>query len=413
MEMKTVRIGDLYTVSNGLSKGKAFFGSGFPFLTFSEVMNNFFVPEKLTSLVQTDEKERDKFSIKRGDVFLNRTSETAEELGISCVALQDHPNATFNGFCKRLRPIADEVVPEYIGYYLRSKVFRKHMLALTGSMITRASLRNEQLTSIEIQLPSKEIQVKIANILRQYDLMIANCKKQIALLEEAAQRLYREWFVDMRFPGHENVSFQNGYPIDWSEITLNDITSKFATGLNPRKNFVLGHGHNYYVTIKNLTSTYVVLDEKCDKIDDDAITKINKRSDLRAGDLLFSGIGTIGRVALIYEDPINWNISESLFTLRPNERVSSEFLYLLLLDSKIQGFAQANSQGSAQKGIRMAALRSFKLYLPSCEILKQFDSLVKPYIEQLKIVHKLYKFYSESRCLLLPRLISGEIKIDA
>ena len=55
MEMKTVRIGDLYTVSNGLSKGKAFFGSGFPFLTFSEVMNNFFVPEKLTSLVQTDE----------------------------------------------------------------------------------------------------------------------------------------------------------------------------------------------------------------------------------------------------------------------------------------------------------------------------------------------------------------------
>ena len=105
----------------GFPKVKAFFGSGFPFLTFSEVMNNFFVPEKLTSLVQTDEKERDKFSIKRGDVFLNRTSETAEELGISCVALQDHPNATFNGFCKRLRPIADEVVPEYIGYYLRSK----------------------------------------------------------------------------------------------------------------------------------------------------------------------------------------------------------------------------------------------------------------------------------------------------
>ena len=89
--------------------------------------------------------------------------------------------------------------------------------------------------------------------------MIANCKKQIALLEEAAQRLYREWFVDMRFPAMKNVSFQNGYPIDWSEITLNDITSKFATGLNPRKNFVLGHGHNYYVTIKNLTSTYVVL----------------------------------------------------------------------------------------------------------------------------------------------------------
>ncbi len=88
MEMKTVRIGDLYTVSNGLSKGKSFLWLWFSIPYFSEVMNNFFVPEKLTSLVQTDEKERDKFSIKRGDVFLNRTSETAEELGISCVALQ-------------------------------------------------------------------------------------------------------------------------------------------------------------------------------------------------------------------------------------------------------------------------------------------------------------------------------------
>lgn len=412
--MKTVRLGDLYSVSNGLSKGKEFFGSGYPFLTFSEVMNNFFVPDTLSALVQSDDKERNKFSIKRGDIFLNRTSETPDELGISCVALKDYPDATFNGFCKRLRPICDDVVPEFIGYYLRSNSFRNQMCALTGSMITRASLRNEQLTAIEIKLPSKSIQIKIANILRQYDLIIDNCKKQIALLEEAAQRIYREWFVDMRFPGHEFTPIgENGLPEGWSEVTLEHITSKFATGLNPRKNFVLGNGDNYYVTIKNLTDTYVVLDDKCDKIDNDAIAKINKRSDLRVGDLLFSGIGTIGRVAMVLEPPTNWNISESLFTLRPNELVSSEFLYLLLLDNKIQGFAQSNSQGSAQKGIRMAALKSFKLNLPSPEILILFDSIIKPYIEQLKYVHKQHRLFSEIKRILLPRLISGEIKIDA
>lgn len=412
--MKKIKIGDLYEVANGLSKGKAFFGQGYPFLTFSEVMNNFFVPDNLHSFVQTDEKERKKYSIKRGDVFLNRTSETADELGISCVALKDYPDATYNGFCKRLRPISDEVVPEYIGYYLRTNAFRKHMSALTGSMITRASLRNEQLLSIEIDLPSKEYQLKIANILRQYDLMIDNCKRQIALLEEAAQRIYREWFVDLRFPGHDVTTIsENGYPEDWRETKLGDITSKFATGLNPRKNFVLGKGENFYVTIKNLTQTSVILDNKCDKIDDEAIAKINRRSDLKAGDILFSGIGTIGRVALIFDTPTNWNISESLFTLRPNDLVSSEYLYLLLLDSGVQGYAQANSQGSAQKGIRMAALKAYSFMLPSERVLKKFDKVIKPYIDSLKVYYKMLNYFIEVRGTILPRLISGQIEINA
>lgn len=414
MEMKTVHIGDLYTVTNGLSKGKAFFGKGYPFLTFSEVMNNFFVPEELTSLVQTEEQERQRFSIQRGDVFLNRTSETADELGVSCVSLKDYPNATFNGFCKRLRPISEDVIPEYMGYYLRTHAFRKHMSALTGSMTTRASLRNEQLLSIEIELPSKEVQITVANILRQYDILIDNCKAQIALLEEAVQRLYREWFVDLRFPGHETTPIgEDGLHEGWKEVSLDDVTSKFATGLNPRKNFVLGNGDNFYVTIKNLTDTYVVLDDKCDKVNDEAIKKINRRSDLQKGDLLFSGIGTIGRVALISENPKNWNISESLFTLRPNELVSSEFLYLLLLDDKIQGYAQANSQGSAQKGIRMAALKAYKFPLPSTSILRAFDKIIKPYIDSLNITHKALNYYIEARSLLLPQLISGQIEINA
>lgn len=412
MEMKTYKIGDLYTVSNGLSKGKDFFGQGYPFLTFSEVMNNFFVPKTLKSLVQTEDKERVKFSIQRGDIFLNRTSETADELGISCVALKDYPNATFNGFCKRLRPISEDVAPEYIGYYLRTNAFRKHMSALTGSMITRASLRNEQLLSIEIELPSKGIQLKVADILKQYDLMIDNCKQQIALLEEAAQRLFREWFVDMRFPGYKTTPIgTNGYPYGWRETNLENITSKFATGLNPRKNFILGKGENFYVTIKNLTQTYVVLDDKCDKVDDEALKKINRRSDLKAGDLLFSGIGTIGRVALIYDTPTNWNISESLFTIRPNGLVSSEYLYLLLLDSRVQGYAHANSQGSAQKGIRMAALKAYSFVLPSEKVLKKFDNVIKPYFENLNTIHKMLSYYIEARSYLLPRLISGQIEI--
>ena len=88
-EWKKVKLGELYEVHNGLSKGRQFFGSGYPFLTFSNVFNNWFLPEQLDSLVQSSEKERVGCSIKRGDVFITRTSETMDELGMCSVALSD------------------------------------------------------------------------------------------------------------------------------------------------------------------------------------------------------------------------------------------------------------------------------------------------------------------------------------
>ena len=108
-----VKLSELYEVHNGLSKGGKFFGSGYPFLSFSTVFNNYFLPEELPDLVQSTEAEQVSYSILRGDVFVTRTSETSDELGMSCVALKDYPRATFNGFTKRMRPISDRVLPEY------------------------------------------------------------------------------------------------------------------------------------------------------------------------------------------------------------------------------------------------------------------------------------------------------------
>ena len=187
---ESVKLGDLYEVHNGLSKGGKFFGSGYPFLTFSTVFNNYFLPEELTDFVQSTEKERESYSILRGDVFVTRTSETSDELGMSCVALKDYPNATYNGFTKRMRPITDRVLPEYIGYYMRMPSFRGEFQAFS-TMTTRASLKNEDLLSLEVKLPEIGEQKKIAGILSAYDALILNNQKQIKLLEEAAQRIVR------------------------------------------------------------------------------------------------------------------------------------------------------------------------------------------------------------------------------
>lgn len=220
MSWEKVKLGELYTVHNGLSKGRQFFGSGFPFLSFSTVFNNYFIPSELSDLVQSTEKEQQDYSICRGDVFITRTSETSDELGMSCVALKDYPCATYNGFTKRMRPVNyKRVLPEYIGYYLRMPSFRSEFQAFS-TMTTRASLRNEDLLGLEVALPPMEIQQRIADILAAYDELIENNQKQIKLLEEAAQRLYKEWFVDLRFPGHESTPIINGVPQGWRTVRL-------------------------------------------------------------------------------------------------------------------------------------------------------------------------------------------------
>ena len=198
----------------------------------------------------------------------------------------------------------------------------------------------------------------------------------------------------------------------WEEVTLDDITSKFATGLNPRKNFVLGHGSNYYVTIKNMQNNNVILNDKCDKIDDEAILKINRRSDLKVGDLLFSGIGTIGRVYLIKDVPYNWNISESIFTIRPNEKCSSEFLYLLLLNKNMQNYAVNKASGSVQKGIRMADLKQFKVKLPTNNEMQDFTDIIKPIIDRIYNKTKQNEKLEIIRNTLLPKLMNGEIDLN-
>ena len=127
------------------------------------------------------------------------------------------------------------------------------LLKTMSSGSTTKFLTLGMLQGLEIPLPAISTQKKIVDILSAYDNLIENNQKQIKLLEEAAQRLYKEWFVDLRFPGHETTPIVDGVPEGWKKVCLDDVISKITTGLNPRKNFVLGIGKNYYVncTLQN------------------------------------------------------------------------------------------------------------------------------------------------------------------
>ena len=309
-----------------------------------------------------------------------------------------------------IRPNKTMVAPAYLTYLLLAPKQQYNLLG-TANGATVAHVNLPTIRNLKLELPELETQHRIATILSRYDSLIENYLKQIKLLEEAAQRLYKEWFVELRFSGHENTKMVDGLPEGWEKKKLDELTSKFATGLNPRKNFVLGHGNNYYVTIKNMSNNDVVFDEKCDKVDDEALEKINKRSDLQMGDLLFSGIGTIGRVYLIDKPVTNWNISESVFTMRPKPGIPSYFLYLVLLDKEIQDYCQSNAHGCAQKGIRMADLKAFEVLVPPQPILDAFNNVTSNLIKQAKSKSSQIRLLAEARDRLLPRLMGGEMEV--
>jgi len=187
---------DLYEVTNGLSKGKEDFGHGFPFLTFKEVFNSYFVPDTLINLANTSPQEQKKCSIKEGDVFITRTSETFNELGMSCVALKNYENATFNGFCKRLRPKSGtSIYAKYAAFYFGSDLFRDQITAL-ANMSTRASLNNDMLKHLVVHLPDIEAQRNIGDFLYKVTMFCSNNEKTNQILEEIAQAIFKSWFVD-------------------------------------------------------------------------------------------------------------------------------------------------------------------------------------------------------------------------
>ena len=398
-----VPFGDLLLepLRNGLTKPKAVRGDGVKMIGMGEIFANSRIGAISMSRVPVTEKELSKNCIKNGDILFARQSLALEGAGKCSIVIDVTEETVFESHLIRARIDSSKANPYFVYYYFNSYVGKEHIKTIV-EQVAAAGIRGSDLVRLKVPCPDLETQERIAAILSALD-------EKIAINRAINDNLYHLL----------SLSFKNDYwdkAIDhpeWIMTTLDETTSRFGTGLNPRKNFVLGHGNNYYVTIKNMGNNRIYLDERCDKIDDEVIRRIQMRSDLKVGDLLFSGIGTIGRVFLIDKPATNWNTSESVFNLRPNAKVSSEFLYLLLLNNDMQDYAISLASGSVQKGIRMADLKKYSFFLPTSDVIKRLTSLWKPLIKQIKANEVESDSLAVLRDTLLPKLMSGEIDVSA
>lgn len=402
-----VKLEELYTVHNGLSKGRKYFGTGHPFLSFSTVFNNYFIPEELNDLVQTTEKEQENYSIKRGDIFVTRTSETSDELGMSCVALKDYPKATYNGFTKRMRPIDENVIlPEFIGYYMRLPSFRSEFQAFS-TMTTRASLRNEDLLSLKVPVPPMEVQIKIANTLSNYDNLIQNNKKQIKLLEEASQRLYKEWFVDLRFPGYEELEIIDGCPKNWSKKSiLDNEIFKFA-----KSRVIPFDGEKHYYATADVVGTTLItegimitFDNKPSRASVQPLENSVWFARMSNSYKILNCFGTSAHLA-------NDSVISSGFAGFTSLEGCYGFVYQTIASDKFDEEKNRYATGATQVSLTNEGLKRIEVLIPTIDIVKQYSKIVEPFMKKAELLKQNCVLLQQSRDRLLPKLMSGEIEV--
>ena len=385
-EWQKYRLGEVYSFSSGLSKSSDQFGYGFDFLTFKDVFNNYFLPDKLTALVNSTEKERQTCSIKRGDVFLTRTSETDDELGMSSVALKDYPNATFNGFTKRLRPLGNvEIYPEFVAYYFRSPRFRANIVGMS-SITTRASLNNSMLAELPLLLPNYEEQVRIATILKSLDDKIDLLHRENTTLEAMAETLFRQWFI-------EEVKE------DWEEVSLTKIAN-FLNGLACQK----------YPPKNDIEKLPVLkIRELSNGIGNDsdwATANVASEYIIHAGDVIFAWSASLMVKIWDGEDCI---LNQHLFKVTPAQGIGREFL-LQSISKTIAEFSNLTT-GSTMKHIQRNKLEQVFVNTPTSEIMNCYCRIAERLREQILNICSQIRHLTEARDRLLPKLMSGEIKV--
>ncbi len=190
-EWNSAPLMELYDAFVGVTKSRAQFGEGVPMLDFKTILHSPFVPQQLGGCAQVEPGELEKYSVRQGDIFLNRTSESAAQLALSCVADEDRPGTVFTGFAKRLRPRPRcPVEARYMAGFLRSRAFRRQVAGAVTAYTTRASLDNQALARLTVYYPSRPVQKRLGDLLhtlwakrRAQEALTGALQREIAMLE--------------------------------------------------------------------------------------------------------------------------------------------------------------------------------------------------------------------------------------
>ncbi len=310
-----------------------------------------------------------------------------------------------------IRPLPDKANPDYLTYYLLSPQQQYNLLG-TANGATVAHVNLSTIRNLKIQLPPINIQCHIVDILSAYDELIEVNQKQIRLLEEAARRLYREWFVDLRFPGHEDTPITDGIPAGWTSLALSQIfdytrgKSYSSEELSNTDGICLINLNNVNAwggykrgVEKRFTGTY------------------SENHEVKSGDIIMAVTDMtqerrlVGHVALVPVLAEKALISMDLIKITPKEPVTHYFLYSMLRFSSIAEQISQYANGANVLHLRPENIARLKAHIPSKSIMMRFEKIVANYYAKIEPLEKQILLLQEARNRLLPKLMNGEIEV--
>ncbi|HOY68041.1 MAG TPA: restriction endonuclease subunit S [Candidatus Ozemobacteraceae bacterium] len=344
-----------------------------------------------------EQHELDRYGLKNGDIVMCEGGEPGR-----CAIWKDQrSNMMIQKALHRIRP-HDCLLPEFLYYFFLYKGRAGHLSSLfTGSTIKH--LPREKLALVEIPVPPHPTQERIISILSPYDNLIENNRRRIQLLEQAARLLYKEWFVHLRFPGHEHTRIIDGIPDGWVSNYVPEIIS-----INPteriQKDAVLR-----YIPMAGLSTTDMTID----------LTESEMRATptsvrFRNGDVLLARItpclenGKTGFIDFLGADEIACGSTE--FIVLRGRLVSPYFTYCLARTHSFRETAIKSMIGSSgRQRVQPACFDEFIVPLPKKMILEQFDDAVFSLFRQISTLVRQSDQLVKARDLLLPKLMNGEV----
>lgn len=272
---------------------------------------------------------------------------------------------------------------------------------------TMLNLNTTILSSVPIRLPALESQKRIANVLSAYDDLIENNQKQIKLLEEAAQRLYKEWFVDLRFPGHENTKIVDGVPEGWKKNCAEkffEITIGKTPPRTEKRCFTTGENGISWVSIADMGNSGMFVLNTAENLTEDAIKQYNVKV-IPKNTVLLSFKLTVGRVAIA---PTDICTNEAIAHFKGRRECEREYTYCYL---KNFHYDELGSTSSISKAVNSKIIKAMPFIMPSEKLLKEYSSKTKDAFDLIICKQKIDNNLKITRDRILHKLMSGEVEV--
>lgn len=384
---QSVPLGSIAEFRNGLNYNKDNFGKGLKVVNVKDFQDKLVAQFDGLDEINPEGIVKEECLLKDGDIIFVRSNGNRELIGRSMLVKGISEPISHSAFSIKVRLNFKDALPRFFAYVFRTDLIRTE-LSNRGGGTNISNLNQDILGSLKVPIPPLPTQRKIAGILSAYDDLIENNTRRIAILEQMAQAIYREWFVEFRFPGHDGVKLVDStlgkIPKGWELGRLDDL-------------LVLQRGFDI-TRAEQSEGTYPVISSSGPK-------SSHREFKVKGPGVVIGRKGTLGTVFYVEED--HWPHDTTLW-IKEYRRSTPLFSFFLLRSLNL---AQYDS-GASNPTLNRNHVHSLPMVLPPSKVIEQFEKMASPMFKQQRIHERRTTLLRTTRDLLLPKLISGELNVD-